>query len=365
MIVDLDRWLAAEQERAPDGHVFAQDMFISHRRFDLPHSLIAALSADGAHPVWDCDLDLRDRRVMQGVARAMRRSRFVALWVSNHFVDSPWCRAEYLNALWVEEKYGIPRALVVCESETALSRIPDTLRGVRQFVMTSGGPSELARFVVSENSVGSETAHGLLRRVPHDRLVQDVGLLSLDEQLNLLEQRALFWVERGTAEIRRSTKESAAVGLTQLMSDSLTEAETIFREVCSIVFESRTSDRRRLGIGPQELSRVVAMSRAIAEGYRHSARAGEMEGLDKWAYDFVLKPLLLAVELEDTRAEAASVYRDVCSSLRRGAVAHEVPTYLSVLEAVETQNQDAASAISHHRVDLYDAHDAYRRNGGA
>ncbi len=99
---------------------------------------------------------------MQGVARAIRRSRFVALWVSNHFVDSPWCRAEYLDALWVEKKYGIPRALVVCE-----------------------------------------------------------------------------------------------------------------------------------------------------------------------AYDFVLKPLLLAVELEDTRAEAASAYRDLCSSLQRGVFAHEAPVYLA------------------------------------
>lgn len=364
MIVDLDRWLAAEQERAQDGRVFAHDMFISHRRFDLPNSLIAALSADGAHPVWDCDLDLRDGRVMQGVARAMRRSRFVALWVSNHFVDSPWCRAEYLNALWVEEKYGIPRALVVCESETAVSRIPDTLRRVRQFVMTSAGRSKLARFIVSENSVGTEAAHDLFRRVPHERLVQDVGILSLDEQLNLLEQRALFWVERGTAEIHRSAKERATVGLTQLMSDPLTEVETIFREMRSIVFESRASDCRGPEIGRQELSRVVAMSRAVADGYRHSTRAGEMQGVDKWAYDFVLKPLLLAVELEDTRAEAASVYRDVCSSLRRGAYAHEVPVYLSVLEAVEMQNQDVASAISHHRVALYDVHDAPRRHGG-
>lgn len=365
MIVDLDRWLAAEQERVPEGRVFAHDMFISHRRFDLPDSLIAALSADGAHPVWDCDLDLRDRRVMQGVGQAMRRSRFVALWVSNHFIDSPWCRAEYLNALWVEEKYEIPRALVVCESEPALSRIPDTLRGVRQFVMTSAGRRELATFVIVENSVGTDTAHGLLRRVPQERLVQDAGLLLLDEQLNLLEQRALFWFERGTAEIRRSAKERAAVRLTQLMSDTLTEVETIFREVCSIVFESRASDRRRPGIGRQELSRVVAMSRAVADGYRHPERAGEMEGLDKWVYDFVLKPLLLAVELEDTRAEAASVYRDVCSGLRRGAFAHEVPVYLGVLESVETENQDVTSAISHYRVALHDAHDAHRRHGGA
>lgn len=364
MIVDLDHWLATEQERTPDGRVFAHDLFISHRRFDLPNSLIVALSVEGVRPVWDCDLDLRDRRVMQGVSRAMRRSRFVALWVSNHFVDSPWCRAEYLNALWVEQKYGIPRALVVCESETALSRVPDTLRGVRKFIMPVAGPSELAMFVISENVVGNETAHGLVRRVPHERLCQDVDLLSLDEQLNLLEQRALFFVECGTGEILRSEKERAAEALTQLMADPISEVEKIFREACSMVFESRASDRRRPEIGYRELGRVVAMSRIVADGYRHAARAVEMRGLDRWAYDLVLKLLLLAVELEDTRTEAAAVYRNLCSSLRHGEFAHEVPVYLSVLEAVETQNQAPASAIWQHRLVLYDAHDAHRRHRG-
>ncbi|MGQ0591286.1 MAG: toll/interleukin-1 receptor domain-containing protein [Gammaproteobacteria bacterium] len=99
MIVDLDRWLADEQERVAEERVFPHDMFISHRRFDLPADLVDSLSARGANIVWDCDLDLRDRRVMQGVAHAMRRSRFVALYVSERYVDSPWCRAEYLNAL--------------------------------------------------------------------------------------------------------------------------------------------------------------------------------------------------------------------------------------------------------------------------
>ena len=83
MIVNLDRWLADETEREAESRIFPHDMFISHRRYDLPHSLVKSLSTSGVNVVWDCDLDLRDRRVMQGVARAMRRSRFVALYVSN------------------------------------------------------------------------------------------------------------------------------------------------------------------------------------------------------------------------------------------------------------------------------------------
>lgn len=79
MIVDLDRWLADEQEHVAEGRAFPHDVFISHRRFDLPIGVVDSLSALGAIVVWDCGLDLRDRRVMQGVAHAMRRSRFVAL----------------------------------------------------------------------------------------------------------------------------------------------------------------------------------------------------------------------------------------------------------------------------------------------
>jgi hypothetical protein len=356
MIVDLDHWLADEQESVAEGRVFPHDMFLSHRRFDLPTGLVDSLSARGANIVWDCDLDMRDRRVMQGVAHAMRRSRFVALFVSERYVDSPWCRAEYLNALWVEEKFSISRALVICESEAAMSRVPESLRGVRRFVLTGEAERELAEFVMSGNSVDeNETATALRRRVPAERLAQNVDLLSLDEQLNLLEQRTLFWGERGTAGIKASKKEQAVVRLTELMSDPLTEVEVIFREVSSLVFESRASERRRPSIGPQELRRVVNMARSVADGYSQPSRAAEIIGLDKWAYDFVLKPLLLAVELGNTRSEAASVYRALCSALKLGAFGHEVPVYLSVLEAVESQRQDIASAVSNHRLKLYEA----------
>jgi hypothetical protein len=288
MIVDLDRWLAPEQEHVPEARVFPNDLFISHRRFDLPTGLVDALSAWGANVVWDRDLDLRDRRVMQGVGRAMRRSRFVALYVSDRYVDSPWRRAEYLNALWIEEKYNIPRALVICDSEAALSRVPETLQAVRRFALAQAGGYELAAFVVAGNSVGNATAEGLRHRVPNERLAQDVGLLSLDEQLNLLEQRTLFWAERGMAEIHVSEKERAVVHLTQLMSDPLSECEKIFRDVCTIVFEPYAIDCRRSGIGPHELMRVINMARTVADGYSQPARAAEPSVLAR------IDPLLLA-----------------------------------------------------------------------
>ena len=227
---------------------------------------------------------------------------------------------------------------------------------MRRFVFSQEGEGELAEFVVSGNSGnGDATAAAQRHRVPSQRLAQDVDLLSFDEQLNLLEQRTHFWSEHGSAEIDTTQKEQAAVRLTELMSDPITEAETIFRDVCSLVFESRAADCRRSGIGAQELTRVVNMARAIATGYSRPAMAAELEGLDKWAYDFVLKPLLLAVELGETRSEAAATYRAICSGLRLGPFGHEVPVYLSVLDAVEAERQDVASAISSHRLVLYEA----------
>jgi len=280
----------------------------------------------------------------------MRRSRFVALYVSDLFIDSPWCRAEYLNACWVEGKYNIPRALVICESNAAIARVPEPLKGVRQFALAQAGERDLAEFVVSGNSVRSETARKLVECVPKERLAHDVSPLSLEEQLNLLEQRTLFWIERGAAEIHASKTERRAVGLSHLMFDSITEVETIFREVCSIAFVSGASSRLNCGIHEAELNRVITMAKAVVDAYSHPTRE-ELRGLDKWAHDFVLRPLLLAVELQDTRSEAARVYRDLCLALLRGEFAHEVPVYLSVVDAVEG-GQETASAIAHHRVAL-------------
>lgn len=208
---------------------------------------------------------------------------------------------------------------------------------MRGYVLGGERERELVEFVVSGNVAdGNATARALCHRVPSERLAQDAQLLSLGEQLNLLEQRILFWSEWGTGIINTIKKEQAAVQLTELMSDPLTEAEKIFCDVCTIVFESRVSNHRRLGVGLQELTRVVNRARSVAESFSQPARAAELVGLDMRTYNLVLKPLLVAVELEDTRSEAASAYRALCSALRFGAFSHEVPVYLNVLEAVES-----------------------------
>ena len=354
MTIDLDRWIEDETERQAEGRVFPHDLFISHRRFDLPNALVESLSASGVNVVWDCDLDLRDRRVIQGVARAMRRSRFVALYVSDTYIDSMWCRAEYHYAAWIGEKYRIARAFVICESERAFSRVPEGLSAVPSFVADEAGCHEIVVFTVSGNLDDNVTAQFLRDRVPNERLAQKIALLSLDEQLNLLEQRIIFWSECGIDEINLSKSERAATTLTALMSDSITEIEKIFRNVQSIIFDPVAQNTCRNGVGTQELKRVVNMVNVVAHSYTVPARTAELQGSEKWAYDVLLKPLLLAVELEATRSEAAAAYRAMCSALMSGAFRHEVPVYLSVLESVELERQDAASAVSSHFLPLYE-----------
>ena len=359
MVIDLDRWLADEGAEDAGGRVFPHDLFISHRRFDLPSEAVEAVSACGANVIWDCDLDLRDRRVMQGVAFAMRRARFVALYVSDAYTDSPWCRAEYMNALWIEETYKVQRAFVICESNRSLSSVPECLRAAPAFAASD--PVQIAQFVVSGNLLGVHSAARLRSQVPPERLSPDFGLLSFDEQLNLLEQRLFFWAERGVAQINVSQKERLAGNLADLMSDGITEPEKIFRDVSKIVFDPDSLDHRRAEVGDQELNRVVRMVSCVAECQSSPTRNPELRGLDKWAYDFLLKPLLAAVEMEHTRAAAATAYRAMCVALRCGAFVNEVPVYLSVMKAVESGQQDVHSAISSHRMLLYEAASASRR----
>lgn len=362
MIINLDRWFAEEQENTAEGRVFPHDVFISHRRYDLPASLVESLTALRANVIWDCNLDLRDRRVARSIAHATRRSRFVALYVSNLYVDTPWCCAEYSNALWIEEHYNVSRTFVICESENALLRVPEALRKAPRFILAPGVYETIADFVVFRNSYDNEEAVSL-RRVPEHRLCPDTNLLSLDEQLNLLEQRISFWKEFGTGEIKHSEKEQTAGHLASILSAPITEVEIILREVRKILFDGLNNETP-VSLSRRELARVVNMGKIVANAYADPKRFAELKGLDEWAYDFILKPLLLAVELEETRLDASNVYRALCAALTSGENGHEVPVYMDVLEAVESQREDPPSAVKSHRMALYEAHEAasrYRR----
>ena len=102
------------------------------------------------------------------------------------------------------------------------------------------------------------------------------------------------------------------------------------------------------------------MGNCMVASYRDPAIRSELLAFETLAYDFLLKPLLLAVELCTTRLEAAITYRAICSAMETGPYAHEVPVYIQVLAAVELEGQEAHSAVNRHRMALYEAHSKKR-----
>src|ERR1022692_2760116 len=289
MIIDLDRWLAEESAAEPGGRLFPHDLFISHRRFNLPTALIQALRELDLTVAWDCDLDLRDRRVMSGVSRAMRRSRYIALYASLDYVDSPWCRAEYLNALWVEEKFRFQRAIVICESDEAIVRVPESLLGKARFVVEGGGIQDLTAFAKGGNLIANfPKAEGTIRLIPSERLAQSVDELTPDEQLSLLEQRLSFWAESGIEEISLSHKERQSRDLAAALGDAITEPEIIFLEAQKILSDT-VGCRRREGIDAKELVRVISMAKCILTCYSDQSKHSELRAFEGRVYDLLLK----------------------------------------------------------------------------
>ena len=63
--------------------------------------------------VWhDGHVDLRDRRVQFKVAKALRASRSIVVYVGPTFRNSVWCKAEYMPGLRIEIEGQLTRVLV-------------------------------------------------------------------------------------------------------------------------------------------------------------------------------------------------------------------------------------------------------------
>lgn len=356
MLIDLDRWFTDDSDVMPEGQLFPYDVFLSHRRFDLPTASLEALRHAGLTIIWDNDLDLRDRRVMQGVSRAMCGSRYVALFVSDKYADSPWCRAEYLNGLWVEQKYSVQRVIVLCESAASATRIPTELRESRCFILNPEGVAQLALFAREGNTPDDEGMLSLaFARVPRYRLSQSTDELTRDEHLNLLEQRLEFWAEEGSAAITLSTKEHQSAHLALLLRDPITEPEKIFREGAAIIIPPGVKVVLRDGIGASELHRLVRMAKCIANAYANANLLDTLLPFEKWAFDFLLKPLLLAVAQPETGTAAATTFRELCALFRSLEVLLETSVYLEILNLVESGELTPDAAVSRSRSRLYHA----------
>jgi TIR domain len=51
MIIDLDQWIREEESADLGERMFPHDIFLSHRRFDLPHAWMEGLSESGIRTV--------------------------------------------------------------------------------------------------------------------------------------------------------------------------------------------------------------------------------------------------------------------------------------------------------------------------
>ncbi len=334
--INLDRFLSEADCETDPNKFFPNEIFMSHRQFDRPSKVIETLKSAGVGVIWDFDLDVRDRRVVHGISRAMQQSRYIALFVSNEYVDSPWCRAEYLNALWVTRRYKFIRAIVLLQSKRAEDRIPAELEAAPRFFLNKAGTASLIDYVLAGNlRQGNEEVERVLRTVPKDRLGQSMAELSTDEKLNLLSQRLAFWNEYGYEEIKTSNAELKTALLSQLMGQRISEPEIIFRDAASLIMRSNLEPVCREGIGTSELNRLTGMCEVVAAAYGDLRHANELAGFEEWKWDFLLKPLLFAVASDDTRRSASNAYRAICAAIQTPNICKEVSGYLATLADVE------------------------------
>src|SRR5262245_23277035 len=122
--------------------VFPYDAFLSHNRNDNSTQLAQRLEKGGMRIWHDENADLRDRRVISNVAKALRRSRFVVVCIGPSFNDSVWLKAEYRLALELEKRAKITR-VVVATSEGGTS-VPSELQHCFRF--SPAEPERLEKF---------------------------------------------------------------------------------------------------------------------------------------------------------------------------------------------------------------------------
>ena len=147
-VLDLDEvfpraWVDAEGCRA-----FQFDAFLSHNRDDGSERLLSALSDRGVVAWHDGNADLRDRKVMDAVRRAIDASRTIVLCVGAGFRDSAWVQAEYVPALKLEETGRLTR-VVIADLEPGGGTIPEALRRSPRFAWSQD--QHLAEFLIGQN----------------------------------------------------------------------------------------------------------------------------------------------------------------------------------------------------------------------
>lgn len=354
MLIDLDKAIAEEEFPSRSDRLFPYEIFLSHRRHDIPHDTLRTLRKLDVRISWDNDLDLRDRRVSQRVARAMRLSRYIVRFVSDQYDDSPWCRAEYLNGLWVERMFGLVRSVTLCQSPVAARRVPLALADSKTFIAPGDLP-QLARFARTGNLLDEDkTLARRFGRVPRNRLSQSEEELTTKECLNLLEQRLEFWQAASVSRIALSEREKNSRDLSSMLGDPITELEVIFRDVLRIIVVPGMSLVRRENIGVAELQCLTRMAQVVESAYASDAHLEELRSFEPRLYELLLKPMLLAVECNGVEG-AREAFSALCARHGSPHRNSETEIFLEMLTLVDSGISTPEQAVSKKRVDLWDA----------
>ena len=358
--LDLDKFLADLPAPADPDRLFAFDLFVSHRNYDSPVGLISALEREGVKVTWDRGLDLRDRRVIHAVDREMSQSRSLALYVSSTYEESLWCRAEYLSALHIGKRANAPVVLTLIESEAARKKLPPDLRCAETYTVSPEGLATLAKILRARNKRMDNPISKFLRT--NGWLTVDTKLLARSEQLKLLRERLEFWVEHSDDLTNMSSKEMKVKILTIFMGEPLTELEIILREAAGIVTLPSPSSRPRFAPGLCDADWQVFVdlaeltSRAAMPHLSHFWKASE-----EWLWDFLLKPLVGAIQREETAKRAAAAYHLICEQIRSEP---KLRLYLDVLQEVSSGASCADKYWTRFEVRLYRAHEESRKPVG-
>ncbi|MFJ4452720.1 toll/interleukin-1 receptor domain-containing protein [Pseudomonas sp. NPDC089392] len=353
MIFDIDKLLTME-EPVPEGdRIFHYEVFISHRRFDLPTLFVQTISELGVRVSWDNDFDLRDRRIIHAVSQAMKSSRYILLYVSDQYSDSLWCKAEYLSAIQFEKRFSCSRVLLVLESARATCNIPITLTSHLMFTADDKGMANLAAYVIAEN-LRSTCDPMLLNACESSKrlLGLDTSLLKLPEQMNILQQRLEYWIEVGGIPQSATELDQRTRDVMNLMGSQFTELESILRDVQRCVLRSTINFVPTEDHSEATLKHLVTIAELVVISFKLPLTCDDSVATAEWLYDLILVPLLLPIISDSTRRRALIAYYDICDQLNRTPERAFVPIYRTVAEAVAFHPGNVDSIINHALVQL-------------
>ncbi len=169
--LDLDQAFPRAWVDAEGCRVFQFDAFLSHNRDDGSERLLSALSDRGVVAWHDGNADLRDRKVLNAVGRAIDASRTIVLCAGAAFRDSHWVQAEYLPALKVEENGHLTR-VVIAELEPGGGALPGPLRHCPRFACSQ--TDQLAEFLIGQNRLPSEPGEAATSPASRPRNYQEL-----------------------------------------------------------------------------------------------------------------------------------------------------------------------------------------------